>query len=214
MNVYNIDHFFVLKFQLRPADDVLPDLTAEALHSLSHAYHALSDVTTNFHAPEPRLNILPMMSPAPPTVTHVRNTSTANSQAQTSSSSTSQATTSAPIGIPIGIGLRPGGGLGSGIGVRTVRGLGPGFSLRPGFTLRSGNGVGPTFASRNGIPAGIGLFPGGAGLGASFAGSPVTSVPSSSSAASSTAAGIFPRPQNPQVSVLLLSYCHDMIVQR
>ena len=186
--------FFHIK--LRPVDDLLPDLAAEALHSLSHAYHALSDITTNFRIPEPRLNVLPSMSPVP--ITPVRNTNTSSPNSQSQPSSTSQTTTGAPSGIPIGIGLRPGGGLGPGIGLRTGRGLGPSFTLRPGVTLRPGNGI--PFGSRNGIPAGIGLFPAGAGLGASFPGNPVTSVPPTGAAVTSTAAGNVPRPQNPQVS--------------
>ncbi len=191
--------FYFSRCKLRPVDDVLPDLAAEALHSLSHAYHALSDVTANFRAPEPRLNVLPSMSPVPAVVHARNNASSSNSQSQPSSSSTSQTTTGAPTGIPIGIGLRPGSGLGTGIGLRTGRGLGPAFSLRPGVTLRPGNGIGAAFGGRTGLPAGIGLIPASAGLGASFGGIPVTSVPSTNGSATSTAAGSVPRPPNPQV---------------
>lgn len=49
---------------LRPSEESLPDRVAEALHSLSHAYHALSDITFNFHGSEPRRpSVLASLSP-------------------------------------------------------------------------------------------------------------------------------------------------------
>ncbi|XP_048587371.1 large proline-rich protein bag6-like isoform X2 [Nematostella vectensis] len=49
---------------LLPSDDSLPDRIAETLHNLSHAYHALSDLSINIRAPEPRrLSVLTPLSP-------------------------------------------------------------------------------------------------------------------------------------------------------
>ncbi|XP_028394588.1 large proline-rich protein BAG6-like [Dendronephthya gigantea] len=183
--------------ELRPVDDLLPDLTAEALHSLSHAYHALSDVTTNFRAPETRLNVLPSMSPIPASVAHLRNTSLASNQSRPTTTSTSQTSTSTPTSLPIGIGLRP--GLGTGIGLRTGRGLGPSFNLGSGVALRPGNGIGTSFGARPGIPIGISrLIPGATGVfPSSTTGSPVASVPPTTSVPT-TSTGSIPGQQTPQ----------------
>ncbi|XP_065067921.1 large proline-rich protein bag6-like [Rhopilema esculentum] len=58
----------------RTSDDVLPDGIAEILHNMSHALHALSDVTFNFQSPDPqRLSCLPRMNPVsvpPPSHSH------------------------------------------------------------------------------------------------------------------------------------------------
>lgn len=192
-------------FQLRPADDLLPDLTAEALHSLSHAYHALSDVTTNFRTREPRLNVLPAMSPVPPPLMR-SNTSSSQSQSHPPSSSASQTTTGIPNGVPFAFGPLPGN---TGVRLRTGRGLGPTF-FRPGVNLRPGSGLGTTLGSRNGLSAGIGIIPGNAGLGASFPGSPVTSVPATTTL---TTTGNVPAPQNSQVSRLSAVYaCKNFLI--
>ena len=54
---------------LEPSEETLPDRVAEALHSLSHAYHALSDLTFNFRGPEPRRpSVLTSLSPHIPQV--------------------------------------------------------------------------------------------------------------------------------------------------
>lgn len=54
---------------LEPSEETLPDRVAEALHSLSHAYHALSDLTFNFRSPEPRRpSVLTSLSPHIPQV--------------------------------------------------------------------------------------------------------------------------------------------------
>lgn len=54
---------------LGPLEDTLPDRVAEAFHSLSHAYHALSDISFNFHGPEPRRpSVLTALSPHVPQV--------------------------------------------------------------------------------------------------------------------------------------------------
>jgi len=55
--------FLIFLQNLLPSDDSLPDRVAESLHNLSHAYHALSDLTFNFRSPEPRrLSVLPSLS--------------------------------------------------------------------------------------------------------------------------------------------------------
>lgn len=111
-------------FKLRPGDDSLPDLTAEALHSLSHAYHALSDLTTNFRMPEPRVNVLPSMSPIPPSVghTHAR-TGPTSSQPQApesrTGSTTSGQTTTSVAGSAAGSGGVMDDSVETGIGVMT-----------------------------------------------------------------------------------------------
>lgn len=54
---------------MEPSEETLPDRVAEALHSLSHAYHALSDLTFNFRGPEPRRpSVLTSLSPHIPQV--------------------------------------------------------------------------------------------------------------------------------------------------
>eukprot|EP00794_Sanderia_malayensis_P015878 gene15878-17478_t len=46
------------------SNDNLPDGIAEIFHNLSHSMHALSDLTFNFHAPEPQsVSCLPRLSP-------------------------------------------------------------------------------------------------------------------------------------------------------
>lgn len=58
----------VLK-NLDASEDNLPDRVAEAFHNLSHAYHALSDLTFNFRGPEPRRpSVLTSLSPHIPQV--------------------------------------------------------------------------------------------------------------------------------------------------
>lgn len=58
----------VLK-NLDTSEDTLPDRVAEAFHNLSHAYHALSDLTFNFRGPEPRRpSVLTSLSPHIPQV--------------------------------------------------------------------------------------------------------------------------------------------------
>lgn len=50
--------------ELSPSEDTLPDRVAEAFHNLSHAYHALSDITFNFRGSEPRRpSVLTPLSP-------------------------------------------------------------------------------------------------------------------------------------------------------
>lgn len=47
-----------------PGDDNLPDQLAEIFHDLSHAFHAMSDLSFNFSAPPPqRLMCFPSLSP-------------------------------------------------------------------------------------------------------------------------------------------------------
>lgn len=54
---------------LDASEDTLPDRVAEAFHNLSHAYHALSDLTFNFRGPEPRRpSVLTSLSPHIPQV--------------------------------------------------------------------------------------------------------------------------------------------------
>ncbi|KAL9989019.1 hypothetical protein ACROYT_G003526 [Oculina patagonica] len=54
---------------LGPSEDTLPDRVAESFHNLSHAYHALSDLTFNFRGPEPRRpSVLTSLSPHMPSV--------------------------------------------------------------------------------------------------------------------------------------------------
>lgn len=54
---------------LDASEDTLPDRVAEAFHNLSHAYHALSDITFNFRGPEPRRpSVLTALSPHIPQV--------------------------------------------------------------------------------------------------------------------------------------------------
>lgn len=121
--------------QLRPGDDSLPDLTAEALHSLSHAYHALSDLTTNFRVPEPRLNVLPPMSPIPASIGHAHahmRPGPATGQSQppgarpdpTTAGQTSRTTTGSTVtgGILTGSGLFTGSGILTGSGVINTNG--------------------------------------------------------------------------------------------
>ncbi|XP_046844611.1 large proline-rich protein BAG6-like isoform X2 [Xenia sp. Carnegie-2017] len=127
--------------QLQGADDLLPDLTAEVMHSLSHAFHALSDITTNFRVPDPQLNVLPAMSPVPFYVGNARNTAS-------SSQSQSNGPANIQTGIPIGLSLRPGN---SGLGMRMLRTPRPGFGLRPGSMFRPG----PMFRPANGMGVGF-----------------------------------------------------------
>ena len=119
----------------------MPDLTAEVMHSLSHAFHALSDITTNFRVPDPQLNVLPAMSPVPFYVGNARNTAS-------SSQSQSNGPANIQTGIPIGLSLRPGS---SGLGMRMLRTPRPGFGLRPGTMFRPG----PMFRPANGMGVGF-----------------------------------------------------------
>ena len=69
-----------------PSDDSLPDGIADVLHNMSHALHALSDVTFNFHSPDPqRVSCLPRITPVsvPP---HPRSSSSNDATQSTTSS--------------------------------------------------------------------------------------------------------------------------------
>ena len=109
---------------------MLPDLTAEALHSLSHAYHALSDLTTNFRMPEPRLNLLPSLSPIPSPAAHAHahaRTFPATRQSQQSSGGT----TSTGSGVISGSGGISGSGVLSGGSPLNVGGIPTGSASTP-----------------------------------------------------------------------------------
>ena len=62
-------YIFFFCQNLGPSEDTLPDRVAESFHNLSHAYHALSDLSFNFRGPEPRRpSVLTSLSPHMPSV--------------------------------------------------------------------------------------------------------------------------------------------------
>ena len=72
------------------SDDNLPDGIADVLHNMSHALHALSDVTFNFHSPDPQsVSCLPRINPV--SVPVQPRPSTSNDASRASSNTTTTA---------------------------------------------------------------------------------------------------------------------------
>lgn len=80
-----------------PSDDALPDGVADVFHCMSHALHALSDVTFNFQSPDPQsISCLPRINPVSVPPHPNTRSSASNDASQPSISTTATANSGQP----------------------------------------------------------------------------------------------------------------------